>query len=159
MQVVSPALQVVLAVAGQLPDSSSAREQVSQFVESHAALLAQLMDDAADGHRWVYVKCLVLVFAFVCGFCFSFCGRKQKLLSLIDKAGGVWVCIRTVHVRSGGHGYGSLWGALRYRVTAARGCPASLMPAVDEHPQPFCVCSGSFGLYVGWCAICDASCP
>lgn len=51
MQVVSPALQVVLAVAGQLPDSSSAKGQVSQFVESHASLLARLMDDAADGHR------------------------------------------------------------------------------------------------------------
>ncbi len=51
-QVVAPALQVVLSIASQLPDSSAVRSQGMSFVERHAAALARMLNDAADGHRW-----------------------------------------------------------------------------------------------------------
>ena len=50
-QVVAPALQLVLAVASQLPESGPVRGQAVSFVERHAAGLARILDDAADGRR------------------------------------------------------------------------------------------------------------
>ena len=51
VQVVAPALQLVLAVASQLPESGPVRGQAVSFVERHAAGLARILDDAADGRR------------------------------------------------------------------------------------------------------------
>ncbi len=51
-QVVAPALQVVLSIPSQLPDSGAVRSQAVSFVERHAAALACMQDDAADGRRW-----------------------------------------------------------------------------------------------------------
>jgi len=59
--VAAPALQVVLSIASQLPDSGAVRSQAVSFVERHAAALARMLNDAADGRRWrpyVCFRCL-----------------------------------------------------------------------------------------------------
>ncbi len=46
-----PSLQLVVAVAAQLPDSTAVRAQAVAFVEAHRYALGRLMDEAADGRR------------------------------------------------------------------------------------------------------------
>lgn len=52
-QVVAPALQVVLSLAAQLPESAPVRGQAVDFVERHAVGLSRILDDATDGRRYV----------------------------------------------------------------------------------------------------------
>lgn len=51
LQVVVPALQLVLVITSQLPDSVAVRDQANNFFQSHANALGRILDDAADGRR------------------------------------------------------------------------------------------------------------